>query len=604
MHQLTGGWDLSDLYTGITDSGLERDLSSATEQAQTFAQDYRGKITTALEAKTLLTMIERYESINQLAAKPSIYASLVLAADNTQGAFFQKIRHRQLTITHTLLFFELELMALKEDTLLVLAQHPLLAHYRHWILRRLDFQAHRLAAVQEELVSEKDLIGRGAWVRLFDEELAHKQFSISSGIKQGTYTEAAILHLLYHPHPAVRRAAARGLTQGLLQESRRLTFIFNMIAADRAADDHRRHFTHPQASRHLENEIDEATVQLLCDQVVAHYPLVQDFYRFKKEALGMKELHEYDRYAPVVSVVPKLPVDKAQALVVEAFRAFSPDYARAAQTFFDQQWIDVYPRAKKTGGAFCSYVTPDLHPYVLTNYNETLEDAFVLAHELGHGVHAVLASRQTYLNFDWPLPVAEMASVFSEMLLFDQLKQSLPTRREKFALHMAMVDRIFATVFRQISMYRFEQSFHRAVREQGERSTADINALWRASQVEMYGDAVTLTSDYDLWWSYIPHFIHSPFYVYAYAIGELLTLSLYAKYKQEGAAFTAKYLHLLSQGGSMTPQELLALVDINMHDQQFWKAGLDLVGALMNETKELAPAGTKGEKPGSRGYKD
>jgi oligoendopeptidase F len=601
---MSEGWDLSDLYAGSQDGRLLKDVAQADSEAAAFAQEYKGKITDKTSAEELLAAIRRYEAINQLAAKPLIYASLVMAADTRQGAFFQRIRSRHVALMQTLLFFELELLQLSQAALEKHMADPLLANYAHFLSRQAVLKPHRLSEAEEHLLQEKDLTGRGAWIRLFDQEFSSKKFTLTGSIKKGTYSEPEVLHLLNHPNNKVRQAAAKALTTGLAADSRRLAYIYNMIAADKAGDDRRRRFTYPEQARHLENEIDQATTTLLVDQVVACYGLVQEYYRFKQQVLGLKEFHEYDRYAPIASTQPHVSEAKAQELVLDAFTTFSPAFAQAAATFFEKKWIDVYPRAHKQGGAFCAYVTPDTHPYVLTNYNDSMEGAFTLAHELGHGVHAVLANKQTYLNFDWPLTVAEMASVFGEMLLFDRLKNSLPNTHETFALHAGMVDRIFSTVFRQISMFRFEQSFHQAARSRGEQSAEEINALWRSSQSELYGDSVALTPGYDVWWSYIPHFIHTPFYVYAYAVGELLTLALYAKYKREGQGFAETYMAMLALGGRKTPAQTLATVGINMHDGAFWQGGLDQIAQLIEETKKLAPASEGKEKRVNNQYKD
>jgi oligoendopeptidase F len=366
-----------------------------------------------------------------------------------------------------------------------------------------------------------------------------------------------------------------------------LTYITNILLEDKGIDDRLRRFPTPEAGRHLGNEIDQQTVDTMAEVVVQNYGLVQEFYGFKKQVLGLRRLYDYDRYAPVTRSHVKFSFDQAREMILTAFRAFSPVVGDAAAEFFHRRWIDAPPRYGKTGGAFCHYVTPDVHPYVFMNYTGDARSVLTLAHELGHGVHAYLARRQTYLNFSWPLTIAETASVFGEMVVFENLKDALPSRQEKFALHFGKIEEIFATVFRQISLYRFEQDLHRDRRERGELPVEAINALWRRRQEEMFGRSVTLTPDYDIWWSYIPHFVHTPFYVYAYAFGELLTLSLYARYRREGRPFVDRYLEMLAAGGSKSPRELLEPMGVDLTRRDFWQGGMEIIRQMIKEVERL-----------------
>ncbi len=325
----------------------------------------------------------------------------------------------------------------------------------------------------------------------------------------------------------------------------------------------------------------------MSDTVSGRYDIVQDFYRFKKNVLGLEKLYDYDRYAPVSSSKAVIPFLEAKEIVLNAYRRFSPEFAEIAQLFFDEGWIDADVRPNKRGGAFCMFVTTDVHPYVLVNYKGGLKDVMTLAHELGHAVHAYLAREQTYLNFDMPLTFAETASVFGEMLVFDDLRTRLTDKKELFALYMQKIEEIFATVFRQNAMYQFEQDLHRSYREKGELKTEEINHFWLSRQRDMFGKSVEMTDDYGIWWSYISHFFHSPFYVYSYTFGELLTLSLFAQYKSNGEVMVKQYFELLRSGGSKTPEGFLKPFGLSLESASFWQSGLTMIEQLVRDAKKL-----------------
>ncbi len=327
----------------------------------------------------------------------------------------------------------------------------------------------------------------------------------------------------------------------------------------------------------------------LVSTVSLNVPSVHTYYRLKRNLLGHAKLYDYDRYAPVYGTRKRFMLGEAREVVLASFRAFHRDFGRVAQLFFTKRWIDAEPRDGKGGGAFCSYVTPDLHPYVLMNFHGTPRDVMTLAHELGHGVHAYFAQQQHgYLTWAAPLTLAETASVFGELLVFDMLKQSLKNPRERLALLTAKIEDVFATVFRQIAMFKFERAVHAELRRAGELPAGTFNRLWRTTQQEMFGSSLALTPDYDLWWSYVSHFVHTPFYVYAYAFGQLLTLSLWAKYHQDGASFVPRLLEFLKAGGSAAPMELLRQLDVDVEDPLFWQQGLDAVQRMVSEAQALS----------------
>ncbi len=582
-------WDLSDLFSNIKDPKINQTLKESLLHANRFEKKYRPQINKSLTSTALLKILREYESIMKGVIKVYQFAELVFDVDTRQaehGALLQKAKTEYVAVSQKFIFLELELLKLPEAKLKSFTRDSKLKNYKHYLSRILDFKPHRLSENEEKIFSDKSLTGRSALTRMHGEELSQKKFKFKSKNKIITLSESEILVKLYDTDRGVRRAAAQSLTDGLKEEARRLTFITNTLLQDKQINDKYFNFKTPEASRHLDNEISQTVVDIMVGQIVKNYTTVQDFYNFKKRVMKLSRLYDYDRYAPVSKNTKSIDYKEAKEIVLRSFNKFSPVYANDAKEFFDKNWIDVPMREGKRGGAFCNYGLPKMHPYILLNYSGNIREVLTLAHELGHGIHAMRFKNQTLVNFDTPLTMAETASVFAEMLVFDDLKERL-TGREKFALYMDKVESIFATVFRQISMFRFEQDLHKARLELGELTTEQINAIWRKRQVEMFKDSVTLTPNYDLWWSYIPHFINTPFYVYAYAFGELLTLSLYAKYKAEGQPFVDKYLAMLASGGSKSPKELLAPLGVDLEDPKFWQGGLKTIKDLVEETKSL-----------------
>ena len=580
-------WNLSDLYSGLQDPGVWRSLEKAKRAAGLFARAYRGKVVKRLKFPSqIYEALQGYERIMEQAAKPLIYAGLLFAecaTDPRRGAFLQRVKAGYVEVSNLLVFFELELLGLGAAPWKSFLNAAALRRFRNYLEQLYRSKKHRLSEAEEKLLSDRDLTGRAAFIRLFEQELASKEFLVKLGGKKRRCSETETLDLLYSPKRELRRAAAQGLSAGLKEESKRLTFIFNTLAEDKSVLDRYQRFATPEASRHLANQIEQAQVDAMTSVVCENYQLVQKFYQFKRRVLGLERLYDYDRYAPLGKTSKSYSFAGAKAAVIGAFDGFCPEYGRIAREFFEKRWIDAAARPGKRSGAFCQYGTSDLHPYVFVNFNGAQRDVFTLAHELGHGAHAYLMRGAGYLNFDVPLTMAETASVFSEMLLFDQMRGKLAGRRELMELYIAKIESIFATVFRQVAMYRFEQDLHGARRSRGELSVLEINALWRGRQREMFGSAVELTHGYDYWWSYIPHFLRTPFYVYAYAFGELLTLALFMRYRTQGAGFVPRYLEMLAAGGSKTPQELVKPLGVDLKRRDFWREGMKLLSGLVEE---------------------
>lgn len=582
-------WDLSDLFTSPNDPRIERLFVGLDRRCRAFVKTTRDKLTRNISAHKLLKAIQTYESILQDLIKPEIYAHLLFtthAADQSIGAFLQRMKTRTTAIAQQIVFFDVELSQMSTKQLKQYAAHPVLQNYRHYLQLQLLAKPHRLSEVEEKIMNDKSLTGRSALIRLFNEELSTKAFRYTVGAKSETKTEDQMLHLLYDANPQIRQRAAKQFTDGLREEQRRLTFVTNTLIQDKEIDDRYRKYESPETSRHLENEISQPIVDAMVAAVTKSYPIVQEYYRFKQRTLTLKRLHDYDRYAPIAKTSKTFTYDEARDIVLEAFGHFSPAMAKTAKQFFDKNWIDAAPKTGKQGGAYCMFVTPDLHPYVLTNFHGNTKDVMTLAHELGHAIHACRARKQSYLNFNMPLTVAETASIFGEMLVFDDLRKKIDAK-DRLALIMGKLEQIFASVHRQTSMYLFEKDLHAEGRANGEQTVEKISAIWRKRQLEMFGTSVTLTSDYDLWWSYIPHFIHTPFYVYAYAFGELLTLSLFAQYKKQGAAMVQKYHAMLDAGGSIAPSEMVKPFGINLSDPTFWNDGIAIINQLLGEAKQL-----------------
>ncbi|MBP9762430.1 M3 family oligoendopeptidase [Patescibacteria group bacterium] len=594
-------WNLSDLYSSIKDPAIEIQLTKCKTQAERFQKTYKGAI--AKLAKTpaaLRKAIQAYERLLEEYSKPQIYAALVHAADSLtaeNGAFMQHVDIKCVEISRAILFFELELGNLPSKTLETLIKSKELANYSHYLSCIRDYQPHRLDEAREQLLNDLSLSSGEAFVRLYNEELSRQKYP-QPGAKSQTpsVSQEDVLHNISSPDRKVRKAAADILTNGLKDQSHRLTLVTNTLLQHKRTLDRYRNYASPEAAQHLSNETDQATVDAMSEAITQQYPLVARYYEFKKKLLKLSELYDYDRYAPLPETHTTFSYDQAKTIVLDSFRRFSPVLADEAQAFFDHNWIDAATRPGKRGGAFCMFNTTDLHPYVLVNFKGSIKDVSTLAHELGHAVHACLARKQSYLNFNMPLTFAETASVFGEMLVFDALRESIKDPQEKLALYLQKIEEMFATVFRQTAMYRFEQDVHALGKEKGELSTEEINQRWLVRQREMFGTSVKMREDYGYWWTYISHFIHTPFYVYSYAFGEILTLSLFARYRKEGAPFVKKYQELLTAGGSKTPAEFLKPFGIDLRDESFWKEGLGYVEELVNEAIELAKQATSSKK--------
>ncbi|MGH9341062.1 MAG: M3 family oligoendopeptidase [Acidobacteriota bacterium] len=577
-------WKLEDLYDNL--DRLEEDIRKADAQADAFSENYKGRVS-SLEAPALADALAEFERILDRIGRVSTYAYLNWCTHTDlpeRGALFQKTREATTQIHQKILFFEIEWVHVDENRADRLLKEERLSPYRHYLENQRLMKDHVLSEPEEKILSEKSITGSGAWSRFFEETLGATRFSF----RGQELTAQEVLSNLYETDRQLRRDAAMALTEGLQSRLRELTFTFNIILADKASDDRLRRFSSWLSSRNLSNEISDESVSALIEAVTGRYDLVARFYNLKRKLLGLDELHDYDRYAPLEQVRKTFKWDQARDIVLDAYEAFEPQIAAIARQFFDSQWIDAPVRSGKRGGAFSHSAVPSAHPYIMLNYTGNIRDIQTLAHELGHGVHQYLSREQGLLQCRPPLTMAETASVFGEMLVFERLYEMETSPETRLAMLASKIDDTMATVFRQITMNLFEDSIHTTRRTAGELSSEKFGELWLKSQNEMFQGSVSLGDHYKIWWSYIPHFIEAPGYVYAYAFGDLLVLALYARYRAEGRPFVGKYLDLLREGGSDWPHVLIGKLGVDLNDSSFWQQGLSAIERLIDQAEELA----------------
>ncbi len=578
-------WDIEPLVDGKGAAGVDELLDDAGKRADALAT-YRGRVA-ELEVAELATLMHELGEISELIGRAGSYAGLWFAvdtADPPRGALMARTEERATAIASELLFVDLEWAELPDEHVTPILADERLAFCRHHLAAARRYRPHLLSEPEERILADKAVTGSSAWARLFSELTSAIEVEVGGEVmplEEG-------LSRLQSPDREVRAATATAVTASLEPGLRTRAFVFNTLLADKASDDRLRHYDGWLASRNLSNEASDESVTALVDAVVSRYDIPQRWYRLKAQLLGIDRLADYDRMASVAQSEEVFGWNHASELVLDAYGSFSPELAGIAKQFIDEHWIDAPMRPGKRGGAFCAYTVPSHHPYVLLNWTARRRDVLTLAHELGHGLHAYLARPQGVFHQTTPLTLAETASVFGETVTFGRLLAETEDPVDRLALLAESLEGQIATVFRQIAMNRFEDAVHTERRTHGELSVDRFGELWADTQVEMLGDSVEVTQGYRSWWSYVPHFMATPGYVYAYAYGQLLALSVYKGYEERGAEFVPSYLELLSKGGSASPEELGQVVGVDLADPEFWVGGLEIVDQQLAAAEQAA----------------
>jgi oligoendopeptidase F len=580
-------WDLADLYTGQDAPELEADLIAALAAAVAFAAAYQGKLADA-EAGSIATAIAEYERIEEILGRVMSYAGLVHAgnvSDPEVGRFYQTMQERANDIGTRLLFFTLELNRIGDSTLdALISSSPELTHYGPWLRDVRAMRPHQLSDDIEKLLYEKYVSGRAAWTRLFDETMAGLRFPY----RGRNLTATEILDLLSDHDGKARKDAAKSVGGVLGDNIQLFSLITNTLAKDKEIEDRWRNFARPVSSRNLSNYVEDEVVDALVAAVKTSFPrLSHRYYGIKAKWFGADQLDYWDRNAPPPDEDDRtIPWNEARDTVLNAYGAFSNDLAGIGKQFFDNAWIDAPPRAGKASGAFAHPTVPSAHPYLLLNYQGKTRDVMTLAHELGHGVHQVLAGPQGQLMSDTPLTLAETASVFGEMLTFQSMLDATTDAKSRRAMLASKIEDMINTAVRQVAFYEFERLVHDARRE-GELSAQQLSEIWFQVQGESLGPAIRFEKEYGHFWAYIPHFIHSPFYVYAYAFGDCLVNSLYSLYQDSGPDFVDKYFDMLKAGGTLRHKELLAPFGLDATDPNFWLRGLGVIESFIDDLEDV-----------------
>jgi len=583
-------WNLDDLFPGIDSDFLKNLLEHTDAQAKLLNTKYSGKIGN-ISASDLAKVIVEYEEIDESLARIMSYASLVYAADMSDqesGRFYQSMQERVTDIATQLLFLTLEINKIDDPTMKRNLADNALAKFEPWLRDVRALRPHQLSDDIERLLLEKQVVGKSAWIRLFDETMADLRFEVELITGTKTYTSAEVFNLLSDKNNSIRKAAAISIGKVLADNARVFTLITNTLAKDKEVEDKWRHFKEPVSSRNLSNFVEDDVVHALVTSVKERFPdLSHRYYALKARWFGSDHLNYWDRNAPLPdNNEPIIPWHDAVDTVLESYRRFSPKLADIGKDFFDNDWIDAPVRDGKSPGAFAHPTVPSVHPYLLLNYQGKTRDVMTLAHELGHGVHQVLAGSQGHLMSDTPLTLAETASVFGEMLTFRKMLDDTSDVLKRRVMLASKIEDMINTVVRQIAFFEFERRVH-TQRSKGALLTEEICDIWMEVQSESLGPAILLEDGYRHYWSYIPHFIHSPFYVYAYAFGDCLVNSLYAAYQEKPQGFELKYLDMLRAGGSLRHKQLLAPFGIDASEPAFWHQGLSVISSLIDELVQM-----------------
>lgn len=586
-------WNLDNLYKGINDPQIKKDIDKIDKATEKFIGSYKGEIKSGdLTADQLLIILIEYEEILEKLYVLGSYSGLLEAKDNRSDKINKFYSHQQefaTVIQNQLMFFELELIKIPDAKVNKYLADKKLADYHQFIIRTRIFTNHTLEEDQEVLINKKSQTGSRAFVRLYDQLSAELKFPMKEQGKVKNYNYSEIINILStHKDRKRREDAAKSITQTYKDNSKTFGFILNTLLLDKKVTDEIRRFKYPQHTTFLSDEIDKEIVKTMTGTIENNYEISEKFYITKSKITGNK-LHEWDRYSTIYPDIdePTYTYQEAKETILKAFEDFSPVFAEIASKFFDSDWIDAELSESKKSGAFCSYTVPSKHPVILTNYTGKANDVRTLAHELGHGIHAYLSREQNLLNY-WPVtPFAEIASIFCETIVFNKIYGEVTDTKQKVNMLGGRIQEIFATIFRQNAFYLFESDIHKHRREEGELSTEEFNSYFQSRLQETFGKGLELTDGHKYWWAPVAHFYHYNFYVFSYAFGQSLTNALYGAYKNDGDDFIKKYIEVLSLGSSKKLPELTALLGVDIHRKEFWKEGLDVISDYVKEFEEL-----------------
>ena len=591
-------WDLTSLYADLDDEKLQADLGAAHQQAEQFRDAFHGRINhPEISPASFSKALKEYEALQLLVLKPYLFAQLLFYSESSNPghtSLVARVREAWQEIHELTLFFELEILALEEDVYRTLLEDAAVAPFAHYLSTVRAHAAYTQSEAVEQALKRKDLSGKEAFVQLFDELTSGFSYSyrFPGETEEREATGEELLSLIYHTDRQVRETAFATFLDKHADNALVLTSCFNNLLLDHGKEAELRHYPDLMTPTHLSSETDPEMVEQMLTVTEAHYPLAQEYFELKRCLLGLDKLKNTDLYAPVAVEPRTYTFSEALDLVIDAFRGFSPEMAEIVERLVVEGKLDVTPRSGKSGGAFCMGLYPGADPYVLLNFTGTLRDVSTLAHELGHAVHYVLSGEQNFFHYHAPLPLAETASVFGEMLLTRALLEGEPDRQTRMSLLCTKIEEIIATTFRQTVLTRFELAAHTR-RGQDLLAADEICELWLAENAKLLGDDVEMIPSYRWGWSYISHFIHARFYCYSYVFGELLVLALYQKYRTEGASFIPAYMKILRAGGSVRPDALVKPLGIDLADPDFWAQGYGLVGELIDELKGLIKSDKK-----------
>ncbi|MBA3045511.1 MAG: M3 family oligoendopeptidase [Candidatus Thermoplasmatota archaeon] len=584
-------WNFEGICPSLDGAQIKEQMAAAVKRAEAFEAKYRPVLNSSVTPGQMYDIVRELEAITRDVRKPYYYAHLRFSQNTTSkdaAALKQALMELYVKAESQLIFVELAWCAIEDDVANSLMASPELADYRHLLEAKRLMKPHQLSEAEEKLMSALELSGRQAFVRLFDETMGKIQVKVTVDGQEQTLPMDGALAMLFHPDRDKRKMAHKGVTEALAANMDLLTFIFNTLVQHHATEDEFRKFPHPARKRNLANEVDDETVESLKAAVDRNVGMVARYYRLKAKLLGMDNLKDYDRYCPITQEEEPCDYEAAKAMTLAAYSSFSPKAGEIAKQFFDHGWIDADPRQGKEGGAFSASTASDHHPYIMLNFTDTLSDASTMAHEMGHGIHQYLARERGDLLMDTSLCMAETASIFGEMVLFTDLLAKEQDPKKRLNLLCGKIEGTFATVMRQIMMNRFETKLHAARRGQGELKSEEIHQMWLDENRWMFGDSVEMTEEYGSWWSYVLHFVHYPFYTYAYSFGELMVLSLYEQYRKQGQPFVPKYMDMLAAGGSDYPKNLMAKMGLDITKPEFWQNGLDLLDGMVTQAEEEA----------------